>query len=610
MLHELHIQNLAVVADVTLSFEEGLNVLTGSTGAGKSLILGAVNCLLGARVGVQAIRAGEEKAVVEGSFRLSHLSGAVADPDGLLQGSADRLSLRREVHRSGRSFAYVNGKPCTVKQLQTLSQQLIEPHGQNEQLRLKFPESHVVYLDRFAAHPDLIARFSDALARFKDADGELREFDARIAVLKEKKELFEHRLGEIERARIAPGEKQKLEESLRVLENASDVFEGLAEVEKTVYEDDASAVALVARARARLSRLAHLDAKFEAFLRELESAEIGLTEVARSARAYLDGFEFEPDELERKQNRLALLSEFERRYRMPLEELLAESERWKQELGLVEFEDEERGKLSGRRAELLTAVCERALALRASRVKAARELDKAMTRELGGLMMPGARFRTDVAVDEGEAGDVKVDGCRVRVGAGGIDRVEFCVQTNPGESEGPLAEIASSGELSRIALALKEIVSVGAGGGGKGSLGALGRSGLSRVKPSGSADEAGAAAHAGPGSLLVFDEVDVGVGADLGDVIAARIQRLAQSYQIVCITHMPQIAARAVRHLVVGKRSSGGRTFTEVAEVRGDERVREIARMLGGREGSEKRLALAREMLQKDRGKTTSQVRP
>ncbi len=225
-------------------------------------------------------------------------------------------------------------------------------------------------------------------------------------------------------------------------------------------------------------------------------------------------------------------------------------------------------------------------------------------------MMPGARFRTDVAVDEGEAGDVKVDGCRVRVGAGGIDRVEFCVQTNPGESEGPLAEIASSGELSRIALALKEIVSVGAGGGGKGSLGALGRSGLSRVKPSGSADEAGAAAHAGPGSLLVFDEVDVGVGADLGDVIAARIQRLAQSYQIVCITHMPQIAARAVRHLVVGKRSSGGRTFTEVAEVRGDERVREIARMLGGREGSEKRLALAREMLQKDRGKTTSQVRP
>lgn len=596
MLTKLHIQNLAVVADVTLSFEEGLNVLTGSTGAGKSLILGAVNCLLGARVGAQAIRAGEEMAVVEGVFALRD---ALGDPDGLLDVAGRELVLRREVHRNGRSAAFVNAKGCSLKQLQALSQQLIEPHGQNEQLRLKFPENHVAYLDQFAGDEQPLGRYREALEQFRVADRELREFDARIALLKEKKELFEHRLGEIERARIVAGEKQKLEEFIRVLDHASEVFESLTEVEKVVFEDDESAVALVGRARARLSRLVHLDARFETFLRELESAEITLKEVASSARAYLDGFEFEPEDLEKKQNRLALLIDIERRYRMPLEQILEESERWKRELGLVEFEDEERAKLAGRREELLGFVRERALQLREVRVKAARELDKVMTRELGGLMMAGARFRTDVSLDEDEAGEVLVDGTRVRVQAQGVDRVEFFVRTNPGESEGPMAEIASSGELSRIALALKEIVSSRGAGvaarGGSGSSGNFANSGRS---------------GSGCGSLLVFDEVDAGVGADLGEMIAARLHRLAEGYQIVCITHMPQIAAKAVRHLVVGKRTSGGRTFTEVSEVHGDERVSEIARMLGGREGSEKRLALAREMLQKDKGKVTSQVRP
>lgn len=571
MLSKLHIQNLAVVADVTLSFEQGLNVLTGSTGAGKSLILGALNFLLGERVGAQAIRAGEERATVEGVF---HLGGRVLDL-GSPAAVGSELRLRREVHRSGRSYAFIDGKPATVKQVQEISQQIIEPHGQNEQLRLKFPENHIVYLDKFARNETLLESYQKAAELFRIADRVLRDFDTRMTLVKEKKELLEHRLAEFERARITTGEKQKLEESIRVLEHANEVFESLAEVQNVVYEDEASAVSLVSRARNRIARLGGIDARFDTFAKELENAEIALKETAANVRAYLDGLQFEPQDLEKKQSRLAVLMDIERRYKMPVGEILEESERWKTELGLIEFEDEERAKLETEKKNRLAELRKAALALSESRRKSAREFDDKMTWELGELMMAGARFRSDISYEADPASDLVVEKTHVRVQSHGIDRVEFYVQTNPGESEGPLSEVASSGELSRIALALKEVVSTGR-----------------------------------EGSLLVFDEVDVGVGADLGEMISRRLHRLGRSYQIVCITHMPQIAAKAGHHLVVGKKTVEGRTYTEVLEVEGDERLREIARMLGGREGSEKRLALAREMLQKEKSRLSPEVRP
>jgi len=282
MLSKLHIQNLAVVADVSLSFEPGLNALTGSTGAGKSLILGALNFLLGERVSAQVIRAGEEKAIVEGVFELA---------SGVLEGSAGaevprgELRLRREVHRSGRSYAFVDGKPATVRQVQDISQQIIEPHGQNEQLRLKFPETHIVYLDKFARNETLVGSYQDAAELFRIADKELREFDSRMASSRRRRSLLEHRLAELDRERIMSGEKQKLEESIRVLEHANEVFESLAEVLNVLYEDEGSAVSLVSRAKNRIGRLRGLDAKLDVFANELDGTEIALKETAESVRA-------------------------------------------------------------------------------------------------------------------------------------------------------------------------------------------------------------------------------------------------------------------------------------------------------------------------------------
>lgn len=281
MLKTLRIQNLAVVEDVTLSFDRGLNVLTGSTGAGKSLILGAVNFLLGERANAQAIRSGADKALVEGVFDLDApledalpmrgVTGAPVEAAFLVGGAVEgALTLRREVHRNGRSQSHINGKSCTLKQLQGISRRLIEPHGQNEQLRLKDPASHIAYLDKYAGNDAAQDAYSEALDGFTVAAGALREFDNRIAALKEKKELIEHRLEELDRVKPAAGEKTSLEESIRVLENANDVFEALAEAEDVLYENEHSAVSLVSRIRGRIEKLAGLDSKFEGFAAELE----------------------------------------------------------------------------------------------------------------------------------------------------------------------------------------------------------------------------------------------------------------------------------------------------------------------------------------------------
>jgi DNA repair protein RecN (Recombination protein N) len=572
MLAELHIQNLAVVEDVTLRLDPALNVLTGSTGAGKSLILGAVNLLLGERGSAAMIRAGKDKAVVEGVFRIqktvvNRLLEA-AEAGGVLK-------LRRELHRNGRSQAFMNGRPCTIKQLQEMSRDLIEPHGQNEQLQLKNPDNHVVYVDMIAGNETKLEAYRASLGAFQTALRELDAFEERMRKLKEKQELLQHRLDELGRARLVKGEKKRIEDSLRILENSQDIFAALTEATELTHDSDASAVSLLSQARKALAKVAGIDDKIAAFVDQLQTAEITAKECARDIQHYAESLEFDPAEMEHMQERLAYLVGLERRYQMSVDDLIDRAHEWQEELDSVAFEDERRRALVDAKTETLGDVKQKAMTLHEARVQAAKKLDAAMTRELEQLMIHGARFRTDIDYETDGASELAVDRRHVRIREDGIDRVVFHVRTNPGEAEGAIADIASSGELSRIALALKRVASLGR-----------------------------------EGSVLVFDEVDAGVGADLGEVLAAKLLSLSASYQIVCITHMPQIAARAAHHLVVRKRNADDRTFTEVRVLHGDERTQEIARMLGGSEGSEKRLALAREMLQVKKSDMSPGMRP
>jgi DNA repair protein RecN (Recombination protein N) len=582
MLVELRIQNLAVVEDACLTFGPGLNVLTGSTGAGKSLILSAVNLLLGERHSSRMIRQGADRAVIEGEFRLPRPHSGSARP---VNRSAEisthfdgegHIALRREVRANGRSHAWINDKPATLKELHETCVLLIEPHGQNEQLRLKDPETHIAYVDALAGNARLRENYASALSALNGALTSLREFDARIAVLKEKRELFEHRIAEIDRARIERGEKQALEASLEVMENVQKIAEVLSTAYDAVYDNETSAVSGLALAIKQIARIQSIDEKFADFAEALEGARITLNECAGEMTSYLDNMEFDAERLQRTQERLEFLTGLERRYGKPVDEILEDRIEWGRELDSLTFEEEERAKLQREFERKLSKIKEAAQRLTQSRMNAAKKLDGRITAEMEKLMMSGATFRTVIEREMDAQSPLRLDGRRIRLRPDGIDRVEFYVRTNRGEAEGSLSEIASTGEVSRVALALKKVTRAGA--------------------------ETG---------TLVFDEIDAGVGADLGEMIAGELRELSKLYQIICITHMPQIAAAGDAHAVVSKKSAGGRAKVSVAPLSGGERLLEIARMLGGREGSKKRLALAEEMLQKEKtAKASARTRP
>ncbi len=558
MLSRLRIQNLAVVEDVTLEFGAGLNVLTGSTGAGKSLILGAVNLLLGRRANASMIRSGRDRAVVEAVFE---------SPAGPGE-KGGRVVLRREIRSNGRSFAFIDGVAAPVKQLQETCSLWIEPHGQNEQLRLRDPATHVGYLDAYGGHDKALDGYRESLSVFTRAGNELADFDRRAALLREKGELLSHRIDEIGRAAIEPGEMKDLESSIGLLENAERVVEALALVHGLLEGDDdaGGTTAAVSQAIRSLSRVADVDARLGDFVGQLEEAEVTLRDCADGVRSWIDGFEFDPVRLAAMRDRRSYLLELERRYGMDADDLAARCQEWRRELDSVAFEDETRRQLEESRRVAADSLRKAAAGLTRARRKAARGLDDEMTRELGALVIKGARFRSVVEPEPAPDGPLEVGGKPVKAGPDGADVVRFLVRTNPGEAEGPVDEIASTGEISRISLALKQTIQGGRG-------------------------------RSGRRAVLVFDELDAGIGADLGGVIAKKLLELSARYQIICITHMPQIAAVGERHLVVSKSSKEGRTVAGVSTVAGEERKREVARMLGGREGSDKRIALAGELL-------------
>jgi len=549
MLTQLRISNLAIVDDVALTFAPGLNVLTGATGAGKSLIVGAVNWLLGEKAEPENIRRGEDTAEVEATF--------AADAT-----RATPLTVRRVLRRGGRGRCFIDGRPVAVRELRETCARLVAPHGQNEQSRLRDPASHVDFLDAFAGSAPLLSRYGEALAAYRRAHGALAVFTAQLTAARDRRELLEHRLGEVERARLQRGEKEEIERKLRVMAHAERVAEALAFACDALYDADDSAAALAARVRRRLEAIADVDERLAAFASQVEAARLTLDECAGGLRGYLDGVEYDPAELRRLEDRLALVLGLEKRYGMSADAIVGEALRWREALEDIAFSDERQAQLARDCEVAAGALAGAARALGEARRRGAVELDARMNGELEALEMRGARFRTAIEHVEDPASDVRVDDRPVSVFEDGADVVRFRVRTNPGELEGGVERIASTGEASRIALALKRLTGEGA-----------------------------------ENTTLVFDEIDAGVGADLGALIGEKLLDLSARYQVICITHMPQIAARARRHFVVSKRGRAGRVAVEVTAVAAEARRREIARMLGGEEGSASRAALADELL-------------
>ncbi len=575
MLRRLRIENLAVVENVEVELGPGLNVLTGSTGAGKSLVLGALNLLLGEKADASMLREGCDEARVEADFAPPALDAGLSLSLSIEPGRA--ITVARRVTRAGRSHASIDGRAVALKDVRALCATLIEPHGQNEQYRLRDPATHVQYVDAFAQNAPERAGFAEALAELKRAQAELARFEVEVASARERRELLAHRLDDIDRIAPKLGEKASLEATARVLAHAEKIHAAMAEAIALLYDDEVSATALVGRVDHHVAPLSSLDARIAEMAAFLAEARAALDEAAARARAVIDGLDFEPSEVERLQERLDALTRLEQRYRMNADALIEQAAEWRHSLEHLEDADDRRRELSAAVVRRASLVAQAGQALTRTRVRAAGELDRRVTAEIAHLHMRGATFRTVVEHATDPTSPVRVGNEAVAAFDDGLDLVRMRARTNPGEAEGGVESIASTGELSRMALVIKSLTGSGSAG-----------------------------------TTLVFDEIDAGVGADLGDVLAEKLLALAARHQILCITHMPQIAARAPVHIGVEKEVEEARTRVKLRRLQGDERTREIARMLGGDGGSDRRLALARELLASapKRPATSTRVRP
>lgn len=550
MLIELRIRDYAVIEDLRLELGPGLTVLSGETGAGKSIIVGALSLLLGERASSDVVRAGAPRARVEAVFDVTGREGVWARlREAGVEGEEGLLILSREVASEGRNRAWVNGSPATAGLVGELGRELVHLHGQHEHQALLRPEDQRGVLDAFAGNGEVVAAVRTLHGQGSALRRELETLDRRRAELAAREDFLRFQWEEIRRARIEVGEDLRLEEELRRLEHAEELLAGSREVAEALYSGEGSISDLLAGLRARLRGLALVDGELEESATLLDQAYHDVVEVGRSLERYASSVELDPGRLEAVRSRLDLLHRLKRKYGPGLAEVAATEDRLRRELDELEGAGEGHSELSARLSAVTEQLRDVAGRLGASRREAAGRLARAVEEILPGLGMEGARL------------EVRVDPLD-EVGPAGAERVEFLASLNAGFDPRPLARIASGGELSRVMLALTSIL-----------------------------------ARADQVPTLVFDEVDAGVGGTVAVALAERLREVARRHQVFVITHLAQVASRADRHLLVKKVPRSGLTRAQVCRLEGEGRVLELARMLGGDPGSAASREHARELL-------------
>jgi len=554
LLLELTVENIAIVERARLTFGPGLNVLSGETGAGKSVLIDAVAVLLGARASEELIGGAGDRALVAAAFDLSQAPEArrAALDLGVLQEDEQELVISRELTRGGRNLTRLNGRPATVANLKAIARHLVDLHGQHEHQSLLEPARQRALLDAYGGEA-LIALAGRVRAAYERAGALRRELEGLAGDARERArtvDLYRFQIEEIESAGLRPGEDEELQAARRRLANAERIQEALAAAYEAIY-GGAGAGPAAADATARavdvLRRASDYDAGLAPIAGLLETAAVHLDEAARALRRRLDEAAPDPAGAAALERRAALLADLKRKYGDTIEEILAYRDQAGRELARLEGAEARAAALEAEIAEVETELARSAVRLSAARAEAAAELGAAVARELQDLAMPAEVF-VRVLQDE-DPGGLDCQGRRLRIGPHGADRVEIELSANPGEPPRPLHRIASGGELSRVMLALRRV-----------------------------------AGRRDPVPTLIFDEIDAGIGGRTATVVADKLLDTAADHQVLCVTHLPQIAAVADAHFVVEKEVDAGRTTTRVRPVDGTDREREIARMLAGAE--------------------------
>ena len=552
MLRELRIRNFAVIESVAVEFRPGLNVLTGETGAGKSMLIDAILLVLGARAQTDVIRSDADAATVEAVFDVEPRGPvAVTLEEAGLALDDGVLVARRELSRSGRHRAFVNDAAVTVALLERLGDHLVEVHGQHEHQRLLEPARQLELLDRFADAEELRERVAGLVAKFRAARAEAERTRAAERDRAQREDLLRFQLSELDGARLRPGEEEELRQERRRLQHADKLTAGFAEVAALLDDDRDSATARLHRATRILGDLARLDPAVAAPVEPLDAAQAQLEEVLAAVRVLRESVLAEPGRLEAIDERLDVLTRLKRKYGDTEEAMLkfrdevaAELDRFARHEEILAAEERRLGELQ---AELGQAAAE----LSERRRAATESLGPAVERELRALGMERSRFRIELERAE-----------REDVSPRGLERVEFRLSTNPGEEVRPLARVASGGELSRTMLGLTTVL-----------------------------------AKADRVPTMVFDEVDAGIGGRVAAVVAQKLAAVAAGRQVLCVTHLAPIAARADHHVRVSKSLRAGRSRVAVEGLAGDARVEEIARMLAGERVTDTARGHARELL-------------
>lgn len=565
MLLELRVENYAVIDNVAVEFAPGLNLLTGETGAGKSILIDALTLLLGDKASSEAIRHGSDKAIVAAVFEADSKSIDRILEDNGIDSEDAQLIVRREISVGGKGRVFVNNQPATVAVLKQLAPHLAVIHAQNEAVLAFDATSRLALLDTFAGS-DLSAVKSAFetwnQVRHGISDLERDEHD-RLRLL----DLWSFQRKEIAEARLQPGEDTKLEAEKRVLANSERVHAAAMSAYDWLYESNTSAAASIQAATRQVEELSRFDEKFRESVASLESARITVEDIGTTLRDYAEGVEASPERLAEVEDRLAALDRLKRKYGPKLEDVAALGEELERKLDEMENKDEVLRKL---RLELSAAADQylaTARALSRQRYETARRLEKLVESEINELAMK-ARFKVAVSGSDEEG----------NWSARGFDEVQYLISANPGEPLGAVGEIASGGELSRVMLALKTSIETGPG--------SRSRNGAK----TGSSQR-----------TLVFDEIDAGIGGRAAEAVGKKLKQLARTKQVLCITHLPQIASFADQHYLIGKRDSGGRTKTSVRSLDAEERTREIARMMSGAKLTDTSLKHAEQMLKTNR---------
>ncbi len=552
MLVELNIKNFAIIDELKLRFSPGFNVLTGETGAGKSIIIDAVSTLLGGRAESEYIRAGAEESQVEGIFHLDRATQVAILPllreEGLEGDDEETLILAREMRRSGRNICRVNGRAVTLSTLERIAQKLVDIHGQSEHLSLLRVQEHVNLLDRYAGLWPLRSQVAARVSTLRQVQKELRELRRDERELARRADLLKYQVQEIAAAQLEIGEEEKLAAERQRLANAERLLALTDEAYRALGEGgerQASALDLLGLVVRNLTSLEKVDPSLAERRRAAEEISYQLEDLFQSLRAYRDEIEYNPERLRQTEERLSLIHSLKRKYGDSIAEILAFGQAAQQELETITHSEERVEELQAEENRLLHEIGDLAAQLSAQRREAGGRLSAAVEAELADLNMERARFGVSIEQKE-DANGVWVGDRRYAFDSTGIDRVEFLIAPNVGEPLKPMVKIASGGETSRLMLALKTVLSA--------------------------ADET---------PTLIFDEIDQGIGGRTGGVVGYKLWKLSPKHQVLCVTHLPQLAGYGDTHYKIDKKIVAERTVTFVQELDMGGRLEELAQMLG-----------------------------